>query len=156
MAHRSHWEVRCIERSPRYTTKSGGDAIKEVIGDALRNAAMRFGAALDLWHKGDLHKDAEDDRSHKDGDTLDQPKNFGLTPARAVVVRACAGAALQRFNELDDDGAYGEVEGITDNAERLALWEILKPHSALRAAIKRLAAAAAEREKELRAKEEVK
>ena len=35
--------------------KSGGDAIKEVIGDALRNAAMRFGAALDLWHKGDLH-----------------------------------------------------------------------------------------------------
>jgi len=39
--------------------KKGGDAIKEVIGDALRNAAMRFGAALDLWHKGDLH--SEDD-----------------------------------------------------------------------------------------------
>lgn len=35
--------------------KAGGDALKEVIGDALRNAAMRFGAALDLWHKGDLH-----------------------------------------------------------------------------------------------------
>lgn len=34
---------------------------KEVIGDALRNAAMRFGAALDLWHKGDLHKDQHDD-----------------------------------------------------------------------------------------------
>ena len=32
---------------------------KEVIGDALRNAAMRFGAALDLWHKGYLHR--EDD-----------------------------------------------------------------------------------------------
>lgn len=37
--------------------KTGGDAKKEVIGDALRNAAMRFGAALDLWHKGDLHVD---------------------------------------------------------------------------------------------------
>lgn len=35
--------------------KTGGDAVKEAIGDALRNAAMRFGAALDLWHKGDLH-----------------------------------------------------------------------------------------------------
>lgn len=35
--------------------KKGGDAMKEVIGDSLRNAAMRFGAALDLWHKGDLH-----------------------------------------------------------------------------------------------------
>lgn len=32
-----------------------GSREKEVIGDALRNAAMRFGAALDLWHKGDLH-----------------------------------------------------------------------------------------------------
>lgn len=35
--------------------KTGPNAIKEMIGDALRNAAMRFGAALDLWHKGDLH-----------------------------------------------------------------------------------------------------
>lgn len=39
--------------------KQGGDAIKEIIGDALRNAAMRFGAALDLWHKGDLHGNAD-------------------------------------------------------------------------------------------------
>jgi hypothetical protein len=35
--------------------KMGGDAMKERIGDALRNAGIRFGAALDLWHKGDLH-----------------------------------------------------------------------------------------------------
>ena len=37
--------------------KTGGNAVKEAIGDALRNAAMRFGAALDLWHKGELHAD---------------------------------------------------------------------------------------------------
>lgn len=30
---------------------------KEVIGDAIRNAAMRFGLALDLWSKADLHHD---------------------------------------------------------------------------------------------------
>lgn len=41
--------------------KDGGDAIKEVIGDALRNAAMRFGAAIDLWHKGQLHADEDDE-----------------------------------------------------------------------------------------------
>lgn len=35
--------------------KGGGNAVKEAIGDALRNAGMRFGAALDLWHKGDLY-----------------------------------------------------------------------------------------------------
>ena len=37
--------------------ESRANAMKELIGDALRNAAMRFGAALDLWHKGDLHGD---------------------------------------------------------------------------------------------------
>jgi hypothetical protein len=46
--------------------KSGGDAMKEMIGDALRNAAMRFGAALDLWHKGDLHADNETDDTEED------------------------------------------------------------------------------------------
>ena len=35
--------------------KEIGSREKEVIGDAIRNAAMRFGAALELWHKGDLH-----------------------------------------------------------------------------------------------------
>lgn len=39
--------------------KTGPNAVKERIGDALRNAAMRFGAALDLWHKGELHLDDE-------------------------------------------------------------------------------------------------
>jgi hypothetical protein len=41
--------------------KSGGDAKKEIIGDAIRNAGMRFGMALDLWHKGDLHVDEADE-----------------------------------------------------------------------------------------------
>lgn len=31
--------------------KRGGDAVKEVIGDAIRNAALRFGVAIDLWRK---------------------------------------------------------------------------------------------------------
>ncbi len=47
-------------------TKKGGDAVKELIGDALRNAAMRFGAALDLWHKGDLHKDEDEPETPAD------------------------------------------------------------------------------------------
>jgi len=48
--------------------KTGGNAKKEAIGDALRNAAMRFGAALDLWHKGDLHADdsVEEDPAAKE------------------------------------------------------------------------------------------
>jgi len=41
--------------------RKDGDGIKEAIGDALRNAGMRFGAALDLWHKGELHGDDEEE-----------------------------------------------------------------------------------------------
>lgn len=39
--------------------KTGPDAMKERIGDALRNAGMRFGMALDLWHKGVLEMEPE-------------------------------------------------------------------------------------------------
>lgn len=46
--------------------KHGPSATKEAIGDALRNASMRFGAALELWHKGDWESDtfipAQDDK----------------------------------------------------------------------------------------------
>lgn len=51
--------------------KTGGNAQKERIGDALRNAAMRFGAALDLWHKGELHRDD----AEPEGETSQAPDN---------------------------------------------------------------------------------
>jgi len=53
--------------------KTGGNAVKERIGDALRNAAMRFGAALDLWHKGDLH-------AIDDPDMTETPPKQDATP----------------------------------------------------------------------------
>lgn len=67
--------------------KSGGDAIKEIIGDALRNAAMRFGAALDLWHKGDLHAEGEQAAGGHSGESevspppAKQPKHSALKTA---------------------------------------------------------------------------
>lgn len=36
--------------------KDGPNAVKECVGDAIRNAAMRFGVALDLWSKSDRHE----------------------------------------------------------------------------------------------------
>ena len=37
----------------------GGNAVKEAIGDAIRNAAMRFGVGLEFWFKGDLFAEPE-------------------------------------------------------------------------------------------------
>lgn len=44
---------------------------KEVIGDALRNAAMRFGAALEFWHKGELHVDQDDGADGKNSESAE-------------------------------------------------------------------------------------
>jgi hypothetical protein len=52
--------------------KKGGNAVKEAIGDALRNAGMRFGAALDLWHKGDF-ADAQVERGSAQAAGLTTP-----------------------------------------------------------------------------------
>ncbi|MEU6054259.1 hypothetical protein ABZ829_28040 [Streptomyces xanthochromogenes] len=35
---------------------TGPNAVKATIGDAIRNAAMRFGMALDLWRRPPVHK----------------------------------------------------------------------------------------------------
>jgi len=55
--------------------KTGPSATKERIGDALRNAAMRFGAALDLWSKADLTKHDIADDIKPETIPVDEPNN---------------------------------------------------------------------------------
>lgn len=45
--------------------KTGPNAVKEAIGDGLRNAAMRFGAGLELWSKSDLRTEIEHDEARE-------------------------------------------------------------------------------------------
>lgn len=68
--------------------KDVGAREKEVIGDALRNAAMRFGAALDLWHKGDLHgtdTDEADAPAAKAPQAKQVTSVVHMKPAQAIV-----------------------------------------------------------------------
>jgi len=58
-----------------------GASIKEQIGDAIRNAAMRFGVAIDLWAKEDLHEIANPP----------EPVEYA-TPAQVVAVNAALDA----------------------------------------------------------------
>ncbi len=76
--------------------KSGGNAVKEAIGDALRNAAMRFGAALDLWHKGDLHAEEETETRDEGSEMPDAEwaKLAGLIKA----TNADLGAMLKHYD----------------------------------------------------------
>lgn len=91
--------------------KSGGDAIKEIIGDALRNAAMRFGAALDLWHKGDLHlPDAE-----SSGEGSNEPpvqENQASESEKQASKPISAAAQKRQLAEIDADllDAHSEAD----------------------------------------------
>lgn len=98
--------------------KTGPNAIKEIIGDALRNAAMRFGAALDLWHKGDLHVE-EDSNSLLDQDE----KRLRNSKSRDELKTVWDSIQLAT---VDKDQAYGKIKN--------DMWNKLKPISRQEAA----------------------
>lgn len=92
--------------------KTGGDAMKERIGDALRNAAMRFGAALDLWHKGDLHVDEvegkkEEQRTEQKPQETKQDDAGGQKPAGGNPISEA---------QVKMIFAKGKSKGMPDNA----------------------------------------
>jgi hypothetical protein len=105
--------------------KTGGDAMKERIGDALRNAAMRFGAALDLWHKGDLHLPEDDKLSAEDFEWAEQ---------QAMAVRVM-------FGKGDIEGASAHLEtlgegGSYDAEAKEVVWGRLADDTRMRSTIK--------------------
>jgi len=79
----------------------GTQAIKEAIGDALRNAGMRFGAALDLWHKGDLF-----DLAESRGDAREEMQKVARREEQTIIAwtdeqKALAVEALEQVAGID-------------------------------------------------------
>lgn len=79
---------------------------KEVIGDALRNAAMRFGAALDLWHKGDLHAHTEEPAPTAEETALNLLR---AAAADKILFKAAWEKNKDGWKKLLDGDAYARV-----------------------------------------------
>lgn len=101
--------------------KTGHNAVKEIIGDALRNAGMRFGIGLGLWHKGDLHADQE---AAKQAEEQETRQREALDKAQAVADEAAQEvgdrdprAVLQRLQDLHAQATQGELLAVTIAAE---------------------------------------
>lgn len=113
---------------------------KEVIGDALRNAAMRFGAALDLWHKGVLHLEEDEEPEKKKAVTggaveqLPQP-NRVIVPAD--LTRQVIAQSLSCLANNDAHGLKQIWEEFTTD-EQAFLWR--KFDSTQRSEMKKLTA----------------
>lgn len=104
--------------------KTGGNARKEAIGDALRNAAMRFGAALDLWHKGDLHLDEEGDaggQSNGAQSAPGEPEAYTFPPGPAKGITEMKAMARALWREIEGCGDQSELNPLLDIAENKAL-----------------------------------
>ena len=121
--------------------KQGGDAVKETIGDALRNAAMRFGAALDLWHKGQLHDDEPEPEPKKypspvtsalEGETFTKEQVTALNRLASSLVDLCTLASEGQ----DVDYKIWELMEPLESGERLYLWQLLQPQSKVRTRVK--------------------
>ena len=94
--------------------KSGGDAIKEIIGDALRNAAMRFGAALDLWHNGTLHLEEGVEP------TDDPPPPINFEALRDQIEVELKGASAKRIDKVMADNRTAIRRASTEAPETYA------------------------------------
>lgn len=119
--------------------KSGGDAKKEIIGDAIRNAGMRFGMALDLWHKGDLHAEEPGDEKQESAPERvnpeqelmleDKMREAGVDPAKFLSLAGVATgrardlpaekfpAAMQRLNATIEKATKAKAEQRAENPQ---------------------------------------
>jgi hypothetical protein len=77
--------------------KTGPNAVKEMIGDALRNAGMRFGIALDLWAKGDRERFKAPDET-----PTDQVADPSVQANAEAQERLDANRGHTRHESLDD------------------------------------------------------
>lgn len=109
--------------------KEVGSREKEVIGDALRNAAMRFGAALDLWHKGDLHID--DDKTEQQDAPQDTPENKTNPwkgPLEKEILTQSLTDLVSELQKLTAKDTLGFLDGLlSDNKAVLKQAEIDVP-----------------------------
>lgn len=88
------------------TTEPKPDAIKELIGDALRNAAMRLGVALGMWVKGEMESLA------------DTPESLGQQAAAAKPPERDPQTKQPKITKPQADDLVAMFDDITDDDER--------------------------------------
>ena len=97
--------------------KRGANAVKEAIGDALRNAGLRFGVALDLWRKEPPVDEGARARYRKDTNVDVSEPPPAVEPTQEQT---------ERYDELAKAMAAAE----TDLALRGAWADIVAAHGA--------------------------
>jgi hypothetical protein len=110
------------------------DAVKVLIGDALRNAAMRFGVALDLWAKGDRADPAAENAVHAGGQAA-RRRPGAQPPAKQstdhgwladIEKRIGVAESLQELATLASEVISRKNAGFCEQVHEAHLWELGK------------------------------
>lgn len=92
---------------------SQSDAVKVLIGDALRNAAQRFGIALAQWQKGDRANPAAENPVADAGQRA-MPPRLRAADTQIVVDAGWVEVFKKRLAEADADHAPGFRQDVID------------------------------------------
>lgn len=98
-----------------------GASLKEAIGDAIRNAAMRFGVALDLWSKEELeqaHGPAQHDMAPAAPDQTTAPPP---RPATRTMSRRKPPEPTEPPEPEPDPGTLPTLEPMTDKQRSMLM-----------------------------------
>jgi hypothetical protein len=106
--------------------KKGANAVKEAIGDALRNAGLRFGVALDLWRK---EPPVDESRRQHDPKVAD-PTGDQLVMAAGFAAPIHAAATETALREIWDNVVMASEAGWITTEQRRALSEAAKRRKA--------------------------
>ena len=135
-----------------YMTSSGKlmvdeDAGKKSVTDGMVKCLSMLGFCADIFSgMWDDSKYVEWASKQYEPDKNDVPQ---VKRNREKIITEAADIAIAKFQGGDEVAAYEAVSGINDNEEKLYLWNYLKPHSALRSSIKKLASIDAQPQKEM-------
>lgn len=104
---------------------SKAEPVKELIGDALRNAAMRFGVALDLWSKSDLESQVAEPKLQANADRSNVSRDTGEVKPRRTV-----GPPGQPQSKDEPDPLFNE-DPSSDFAPAIAIKYLMKWYATL-------------------------
>jgi hypothetical protein len=136
------WLTVCGVKRPGYgntdKTTDNGDAEKEIIGDALRNAAMRFGCALELWHKSKDKPKITYGNEKPNGNTSNpnsKPQNGSPKPDPEFkgelkdFVMTVGGPKIKgkKLGEINPDDLKSTVDYFTSNGQKAPTGKALEP-----------------------------
>ena len=126
-----------------YMSKNGmvvdEDAGKKSITDGMVKCLSMIGFAGDIFSGrwDDSKYVAQAGREFAWRAEVEQfAEDHTLSTERAEIVMLAADRAIELHEKGDDMGAYEQYESLANNEEKLACWSRLRPHSAVRSAIK--------------------